>query len=390
MMRMMDNPRSTFIANPVFKIEDRFRFSLEDSFYKRYIGSQPNWTMLGFVTYLRTYSRSLYDANGNFIRSEEFADTLKRVTEGTFSVLKQQVARSGQDWDDEEGQEKAQEFFQRMWDFKWLPPGRGLWMMGTKYVEERGGAALNNCGFVSTKHISKDLAEPFITLMDYSMLGVGMGFDVKGTDTTVISNARKGLDVHVVADSREGWIALIERAFNAFEGKATLPSAVDYSRVRPEGAPIRTFGGSASGPAPLDELYNFVCDTLSSKIGQRLQSVEIVDLMNCIGRCVVAGNVRRSSEIALGDASDKDFLAIKDPTELIRFQAEMQKIAESISQWKELETHRKDLLGLQKSWSVLDPECLKVQKHIDQIEKDQKEVLRANLEWRRIDKQWEI
>jgi hypothetical protein len=387
-LRMISEPSSGTITRPLYSIDDRFRFKLDEGFYKGFVGRNPAWNMLGYVTYLRTYSRALYDAKGEFIRSEEFCDTLKRVTEGTFTILRMQVAKSGQNWDEVEGQEKAQDFFRRMWDFKWLPPGRGLWMMGTACIEERGGAALNNCGFVSTEFIDKELSEPFVTLMDYSMLGVGMGFDVRGAQKFVVGNAKLGTDTHVVTDDREGWIALVKRALDAYAGKATIPRDVDYSKVRPEGVPIKTFGGTASGPAPLEELYHYILDTLAARVGSTLDSVDITDLMNCIGRCVVAGNVRRSSEIALGYSWDKPFLSMKDSKESRKIWEEMSALARRIPEWRTLEAQRLDLVIDQKGLSVLDEKCIAIQRSIDMLESEQKRVLNTNLDWRRLSKQW--
>jgi adenosylcobalamin-dependent ribonucleoside-triphosphate reductase len=200
-----------------------------------------------------------------------------------------------------------------MWAFKWLPPGRGLWMMGTPYITHAGAAALNNCGFVSTVGIAVDLADPFCWLMDMLMLGVGVGFDCKGAGLVKIQAPRQGDDIHVVEDSREGWVDLVRRTLTAYSGKGSLPGKVDYSLVRPLGSPIRGFGGTASGPGPLAELVESVCEVLDAHIDQPISGTAIVDVCNLIGRCVVAGNVRRSAEIAFGEPGDTDFLDLKNP-----------------------------------------------------------------------------
>jgi hypothetical protein len=202
--------------------------------------------------------------------------------------------------------------FERMWEFKWLPPGRGLWMMGTDYIERVGSAALNNCGFTSTVGISIDFADPFCWLMDMLMLGVGVGFDTKGAGLVKVQEPRQGDDTHVVEDSREGWVNLIRRVITAYSGRGSLPGEIDYSLVRLAGEPIKGFGGTASGPEPLDELVHSIEETLDELIGESITSVAIVDICNFIGKCVVAGNVRRSAEIAFGDPSDIDFLDLKN------------------------------------------------------------------------------
>lgn len=147
------------------------------------------------------------------------------------------------------------------------------------------------------------------------MLGVGVGFDCKGAGKVKIHEPKQGDDVHVVDDSREGWVDLIRRLFSAYSGKGrtTLPASVDYSEVRPSGEPIKGFGGTSSGPGPLMELYDSVSRLLEARTGEFLTSEDIVDLANLIGRCVVSGNVRRSAEIAFGDPEDEAFLELKDP-----------------------------------------------------------------------------
>lgn len=263
-------------------------FRLSPSFLEQYHGQQPEWGPVGYVTYKRTYSRQQEDGT-----TEEFWETCKRVVEGTYSKQKSHCSRLGLTWDNQKAQRSAQEMFTRMWQFKWLPPGRGLWMMGTEYVERAGGMSLNNCAFISTEGISVDFADPFCSLMDMLMLGVGVGFDTKGTGLVKIQEPRQGVDVHVVEDSREGWVALLNRYLTAYSGRGSLPSDVDYSQVREAGAPIRGFGGTASGPGPLQELIRDVQEILQPLVGEFITATAIVDICNLVGRCVVAGNVRR-------------------------------------------------------------------------------------------------
>ncbi|MBN1214911.1 MAG: HNH endonuclease, partial [Candidatus Lokiarchaeota archaeon] len=117
-----------------------------------------------------------------------------------------------------------------------------------------------------------------------------------------------------IPDSREGWVEALKLMLKAyFLGKA-LP-VFDFSEIRPAGAPIRGFGGIASGPEPLEDMLNSINDILEKRIDQPIQSVDIVDIMNHIGKCVVAGNVRRSAEIALGEPTDFDFVLCKQDKE---------------------------------------------------------------------------
>jgi len=243
---------------------------------------------------------------------EEFWLTLVRVVEGTYAIQEAHCRSLCLPWNARKAQRSAQEMFARMWAFKFLPPGRGLWMMGTPYVQRKLGASLNNCAFCSTKDLRSSFSDPFCFLMDMSMLGVGVGGDLKGAGTVSLRKPRVGGDIHVVEDSREGWVGLIRRVLDAYVGSDTLPTQVDYSRVRPLGSTIVGFGGVASGPGPLCELVENIQKVLNPLIGECITSTAIADLFNIIGRCVVSGGVRRTAEILFGSPDDAEFLNLKN------------------------------------------------------------------------------
>lgn len=284
-------------------------FKLSEVFLENYKGQQPAWGFdaLSFFTFKRTYARNVEGEN----RTEEFWETCKRVVEGVFTIQKRHCSHHKLIWDNRKAQRSAQRMFEKMWEFKFLPPGRGLWAMGTSMIYENS-AALNNCGFVSTKDISKEgLASPFCWSMDMLMLGVGIGFDTKGAGF-VVKAPRSREGEFVISDTREGWIEALNIMLSAFEGR-NLPS-FNCDKIRKKGEPIKGFGGVASGPEPLILLLKDIDSMLTNKIGEELDSVDIVDIMNMVGRAVVAGNVRRSAEVALGDSNDKYFIECKDPT----------------------------------------------------------------------------
>ena len=101
---------------------------------------------------------------------------------------------------------------------------------------------------------------------------------------------------------------------NGFLFGAKVPN-FDYSAIRPYGAPINGFGGTSSGHGPLKELHESLIDLYTERIGQPITSVDIVDTENLIGRCVVAGNVRRSAALALGNHEDFEYLQMKNDSE---------------------------------------------------------------------------
>lgn len=296
------------------------KFELDDDFIQQYVGRQPKWGPVGYVTYIRTYARDLdrvYPRHRELgeragLTREEFWLTLVRVTEGTFTILRDHCRNLRLPWDEARAQRKAQEMFVGMWEFRWTPPGRGLWTMGAPIVDKVGAAVLANCGFVSSQNIDVDFAEPFCELMDFSMLGVGVGFDTRGAGKIRIQEPALGSDTHVVTDDREGWVELLRRTLRAFVGIGALPGRVDVSGVRPAGSPILGFGGTSSGPEALVELYESIVALLRAHVGQAITSSVITDIGNMVGRCVVAGNIRRSAEIVFGEHDDEPFMDLKN------------------------------------------------------------------------------
>jgi adenosylcobalamin-dependent ribonucleoside-triphosphate reductase len=290
-------------------------FTLKDSFIEKYKHIEPDFGFngLGNIVYLRTYSRIKEDGT-----NEKWYETVRRVVEGTYSIQKKHITNNGLGWNEEDGYKSAQEMYDRMFTMKFLPPGRGLWAMGTPLIMEKGlFAALNNCAFTSTEHLDVDLSKPFEFMMDMSMLGVGVGFDVKGEGKVMI---QKPLDLtgvtiinidNQIPDTREGWVASLKRLLESYFLGLSLPH-FDYSLIRPNGSPIKTFGGKSAGPEPLMKLHEHIKETLDRRIGQKITATDIVDIMNMIGVCVVAGNARRSSQIVFGNPNSNEFLKLKD------------------------------------------------------------------------------
>jgi ribonucleoside-triphosphate reductase len=264
-------------------------FHLDAAFLAGFAGAVPafGFNGLGELVYRRTYSRLKEDGT-----REEWIDTVKRVVEGTFSMQKKWQQSISLPFDEAQAQEEAQDMFRRMFTFKFLPPGRGLWAMGTELTAERGiYAALNNCCFVSTEPDGEKASAPYIFCMDNSMLGVGVGFDTKGEGAVRVVAPAAPVP-HVVGDSREGWVKSVEVLLDAYLEGGPMP-VFDYSSVRPAGQAIHGFGGVSQGPDPLIALHKDVDAILTELVGSPITCTAIVDIFNLIGRCVVAGNVRR-------------------------------------------------------------------------------------------------
>jgi adenosylcobalamin-dependent ribonucleoside-triphosphate reductase len=289
------------------------RFRLSDNFIEQYKIKRPpfGFNGLGELVYYRTYSRLKLDGG-----SEVWWETCRRVVEGTYNMQKKHIEDHKLGWNAWKAQRSAQEMFDRMFHMKFLPPGRGLWAMGSPITEERGlFAALNNCGFVSSATLKDDLAKSFLFLMDMSMLGVGVGFDTLGAGQLVIKgpNKKRAVEKYVIPDTREGWVESVRMLIEAYF-LGTAPVEFDYSQIRKEGSPIKGFGGVSAGEKPLIELHGNISSVLDKEVGSPISVRTIVDLHNFIGKTVVAGNVRRTAEIAFGDPADEEFLDLKNYT----------------------------------------------------------------------------
>lgn len=173
-----------------------------------------------------------------------------------------------------------------------------------------GNILTGNCGFISTQNIDLKPTMPFEFLMDALMLGVGVGFDTKGKEKIVVKKPADGTYTFKVPDNREGWVKGLKLLLNAYFKGDQVPE-YDYSQIRPKGSPIKGFGGVASGPDPLDNMYASIEELLNDRIGELLRSTDIVDMMNFIGKCVVAGNVRRCLEEDMKVHSKRGIVPIK-------------------------------------------------------------------------------
>jgi hypothetical protein len=247
---------------------------------------------------------------------ERWYEVCKRVIEGMYSVQKNHAKENRLPWNDYKAQKSAQEAYERMFNLKWTPPGRGLWAFGTPMtMEKRNSASLQNCAMVSTRDIDRnDPGALFAWVMDALMLGIGVGFDTLGQEKQMFIYApTEPVSIYEIPDTREGWVESVRLLINSFLRQNQSIQEFNYDLIRPLGAPIKGFGGVASGPKPLIDLHTRIRNVIGSRATEPLDSRAIVDIVNLIGTCVVSGNVRRSATLALGTPEDKDFINLKNP-----------------------------------------------------------------------------
>jgi len=293
-----------------------FSFKLAEEFVTGYKNKKAPFgyadvagNSVGEITFLRTYSRLKEDGT-----KETWVDVCERVINGMYSLQKDHAKQNRLPWSDAKAAASAKEAYDRLFNLKWTPPGRGLWVMGTDIVnEQKNSAALQNCAFVSTNEMTKNNpAKPFGFLMEASMLGVGVGFDNKGADKGFDIYEPTAVQEYLIPDTREGWADSTMTLINSYL-KADQPKyEFNYDDIRPYGTVIKTFGGTASGPEPLIKLHENIKKMFDGRKGDKLTRVDIADIGNMIGVCVVSGNVRRSAELLIGRIDDEDFLNLKN------------------------------------------------------------------------------
>lgn len=178
-----------------------------------------------------------------------------------------------------------------------------------------GNILTGNCYYTNIEQI-----RDFEFLMDHLMLGGGVGFSIERAKIHSFPKVKAGVSIKhertndadlIVPDSRQGWSRLLHSVLKSylFTGKSFTYSTI---LVRGYGAPLKSFGGTASGPEVLIEGIKEICDVLGGRVGKKLRSVDVLDICNIIGKIVVAGSSRRSAQIALGDPDDVLYLRAKN------------------------------------------------------------------------------
>jgi len=264
----------------------------------KYKSEDIPWGEVGYATYKRTYARPMKEG------SEEWEDTVDRVVEACNKQL-------GCDFNKyEQGEIKDM-----MMNLKGTVAGRFLWQLGTKTVDRLGLPSLQNCAFTVVDHPIR----PFTWAFEMLMLGSGVGYNIQREHVYQLPKVKRKVKIEnvndngadfIVPDSREGWTELLKRVL---ESSFVTGEGFTYAThlIRPAGSPIKGFGGTASGSQDLIWGMQEINNILNNRSNRRLQPIDCLDIMNIIGKIVVAGNVRRSAQIALGDHDDLEYLRAK-------------------------------------------------------------------------------
>jgi ribonucleoside-triphosphate reductase len=264
------------------------------------------WSTIGYLTYKRTYSRRLNEQDPNS-PTEEFADTVNRVVNAANEQL-------GCAFNAEE-QERLRYYLTKL---KGSVAGRFWWQLGTRTVDQLGLASLQNCAFTTVNQPIR----PFTWAMDMLMLGSGVGYNIQRKNIDKLPEVNAAFKTpqrvdssdadFIVPDSREGWVKLLGKTLKAaFLSNNATTFSYSTKLIRGKGAPIKGFGGTASGPEDLCWGITQIGSILEKRAGKKIRPVDALDIMNIIGAIVVAGNVRRSAQIAIGDPDDVEYLLAK-------------------------------------------------------------------------------
>ena len=245
--------------------------------------------------HLSRYARWIESDN----RRETWVETVDRY----MSFMKNHLVTN---YDYKEDDKVFEEVHNAVVDHKIMPSMRALMTAGPAL--DRDHIAAYNCSFIAV-----DSPRAFDEAMYILMNGTGVGFSVEQkyiNDLPVVAEELYKTDtVIVVDDSKLGW-AKSYKELIALLYQGQIPKW-DLTKVRPAGARLKTFGGRASGPDPLDSLFRFTIDIFRNAAGRRIKSIEAHDLMCKIGEVVVVGGVRRSALISLSNLDDFEMAKAK-------------------------------------------------------------------------------
>ena len=243
--------------------------------------------------YKRTYSRWIEQEG----RREEWPETIERFIDFLISKRGKNIP-----------EKTIRKIRKYMTEFAVMPSMRFLWSSGP--AAEKDNTVIYNCSFAKLNCV-----DAFAECLHILMCCTGFGFSVEAEEVEKlpsIPEIKSGKDIArvIIEDSREGWADSVKTLMNSlYEGQNLY---FDYSQLRPEGARLSTMGGRSSGPQPLIKLHDFLRETMHNAQGRKLTTLECHDIANQIAEIVVAGGVRRSSQISLSDLDDEDMRHAKD------------------------------------------------------------------------------
>ena len=280
--------------------------------------AQPDWGVVGEDVFRRTYSRIKPDGE-----RECWAETVQRVVNGNCSFVdKQYIDRN-----------EPEKLFDLIYNFKLLPGGRHLWVTGIKSRQ-----FVSNC---FAAFWSDSFADHFTYTFERLMEGGGVGANYSNLFLKKYKTIQNKVNLHIlcspehndydlvadylskeyssdwcgshaIADSREGWSKALDMLLRAFYGEPTgydFPGddiVFDVTHVRPKGAKIRQFGGTATGPIALIRLLVGVAKLMNAANGTKPDSLLCMAIDHALAECVIAGNVRRSARLAMKHWKDED------------------------------------------------------------------------------------
>lgn len=261
------------------------------------------WGEIGYIVFKRTYARRLKEDDPNS-ETEEFYQVVERELEAARKQLKVGFTP-----------EEELQYAKYRLGLKFSVAGRFMWQLGTKTVDKLGLPSLQNCSYVTINQPIR----PFTWAFEMLMLGSGVGFNIQKENVYQLPKVKSKIKIErkdtndadfVVPDSREGWVKLLGKVLKAhfYSGEGFTYSTVC---VRGKGAPIKGFGGTASGPEELCWGMQEIHKILNNRSNKKLRPIDCLDIMNIIGFVVVSGNVRRSAQLCIGDYDDVDYLKAK-------------------------------------------------------------------------------
>ena len=328
----------------------RSKHKLTDAFLAQYPDYPDCMDELAKFVYIRTYSRWLPDKN----RRETWKETCARAVNGNCSYLPT-----------EDGE--PEKLFDNMFNLRQRVSGRMLWMGGTEALEKTPLAAYNCSGMVM------DTLEAFSELFYLLMVGTGVGCRVLKEDVAKLphfhtdkeiyhvktpipqgstlehTNAKKYGNslVITVGDSKEGWCEALHEYLTAMTDVTIRSISLDYSYIRPQGAPLKTFGGYASGYKSLQEMFDKIHKIITKEsTNGKLRPINVSDICNIVGQNVVAGGTRRTAELILFSPDDEEMLHAKenlDPEHYFRYMSNNSMYLEEKPSREELEILMKSI-----------------------------------------------